>query len=278
MMALIAVAQAQSVPPMAPQTPEQLLAEGHADEAIRILSERARAAPDDARAWNLLCRANLAIEKWSRAVSACEKSVKTEPNRSEYHLWLGRAYGMKAEHSIFFTAMRLAPRVKSEFDKAIELENNNLGAQSNLAEYFIEAPSFLVGGKDKAAAQAQRVAQIDKATASWIEARLAEKDKRYEDAERHYRQAISEATVKAPYWLDLAGFYRRTGQFQQMEQAIDKAVASEKGHDDVFFEAAEILFRAGRNFPGAVGFLHRYLVSNNKAEQAPTFQAHYLLG
>lgn len=278
LLAALAAAAAQEPVAAPAQGPEQLLAEGHADEAIRILGEHTKAAPYDSHSWNLLCRAYLALEKWDRAVSACEKAVQASPDRAEYHLWLGRAYGEKAEHSIFITAIRLAKKTRMEFEKAVQLQENNVSAQSDLAEYFIEAPSFLGGGKDKAQAQAEHVAQLDPPTAQWIQARLAEKDKQYDQAEEHYRAAINQATVKAPYWLDLAGFYRRTERFSEMEQAIDRAVAAEKGHDDVFYEAAEILFKAGRNFPGAVNFLRRYLVSQNKAEEAPTFRAHYLLG
>ncbi len=273
---LLALALPVAAKPL--QTPQDLVRAGHADEAIRMLREQVKNTPGDAEAWNLLGRTYLTLERWDDAVKACEKAVNLEPGNSGYHLWLGRAYGLKAEHSIFFTAIRLARRTRDEFAKAVELRSDNLDAQTDLAEYFIEAPAFLGGGKDKAEAQAQKVAAVDPPTAAWIEARLAEKDGRMQDAENNYKTAIATAKAKAPCWLNLASFYQRQKRYSDMEQAVNKAVAAERSHDDIFYESAELLFKAGRNFPVAAQFVRHYLMSEDKVEMAPTFQAHYLLG
>ena len=46
----------------------------------------------------------------------------------------------------------------------------------------------------------------------------------------------------------------------------------------VLYGAAEILYRSGRDFNGAAQLLRRYLNGPEKTEDAPAFQAHYLLG
>ena len=257
---------------------QHLLASGQADAAVTALQAHVKQFPTDAAAWNLLSRAYLLEEKWDSAMTAGEKATSLEPDNSDYHLWLGRAYGMRAEHSIFVTAIRLAKKVRGEFERAVQLQDNNLAAQSDLAEFFIEAPGFLGGGVDKAQRTAEKVASTDAATAHWIQARIAEKDKRGNDAEKEYRAAIAAARDKAPYYLNLASFYRRQARYADMEQAIDSAASAERSHDDVLFEGAELLVRAGRNLPTATQWLRRYLTSNSQVESAPTFQAHYLLG
>ncbi len=262
----------------AQESPEALLRAGRPDEAMAMLKQRVAAAPNDAASWNLLCRSYLTLERWDNAVNACEKATANEPQSSAYHLWLGRAYGEKAEHSIFITAIRLAKRTRMEFEKAVELQSTNLDAQSDLAEFFIEAPSFLGGGKDKAEAQAQKLEPVDPPTSHWIKARVAEKEGHNSDAEREYRAAIAASPNKAPYWLNLASFYRRQKRYDDLEQAVNRAVAAEHSHDDIFYEAAELLFKAGRNFPGAKQLVTSYISSNDKQEQAPTFKSHYLLG
>jgi tetratricopeptide (TPR) repeat protein len=277
-LALTLLAVALGVPVWADDSPEALLKAGHTDEAIALLKDRVKTAPNDAAAYNLLSRAYIVLERWDDAVTAGEKAVSLEPNVSAYHMWLGRAYGAKAEHSIFITAMRTAKRTRAEFQRAVELQSDNLYAQTDLAEFLIEAPGFLGGGKDKAAEQASKVAALDQPTAHWIQARIAEKEGRNDDAELEYKAAIAGSKIKAPYWLNLASFYRRTHRLNEMEQAINKAVDAERSHDDIFFEAAEMLVKTGRNFPVAAQLLRKYLVSNDKVEQAPTFQAHYLLG
>ena len=90
------------------QNPETLLAEGKADSAIAALQQRVSSSPNDAEAQNLLCRAYYSIQDWDHSIAAGEKAVQLAPNKSMYHLWLGRAYGEKADTSSFFTAAGLA--------------------------------------------------------------------------------------------------------------------------------------------------------------------------
>lgn len=275
---VLAIGFALLAPALRAQSPEELLKSGHADEAIKLLKTRIAASPRDAVAYNLLSRAYLSLQSWDGAVIAGEKAAALDSGNSRYHLWLGRAYGAKAEHSIFFKAIPLAHKTRNEFQKAVQLQSNDLDAQSDLAEFFIEAPGFLGGGVDKAEAQAAQIAAMDKATAHWVKARIAEKDGNNDAAEKEYRAAISAAQQKAPYWLNLASFDRRMKRYDEMEQAINHAVAAEHTHDDIFYEAASMLFRTGRNFPGAVAMLQRYLNSPEPVEAAPTFEAHYMLG
>lgn len=259
--------------------PDQLLSAGRADDAIQVLKSRLEAAPDDAEAFHLLTRAYYYMGRWDDAIAAAERAVALKPDSSDYHLWLGRAYGMKAEHSSFLTAARMTGKIRGAFEKAVALDASSVGARSDLAEFYLEAPPFLGGGKDKALAQAEQLSMQDPASAHWIKGQLAEKAKRFDLAEKEYRAAIKVSKSPASRWLDLAAFYRARGRLSQMDEAIDHAVYAEKRRDDnVLFDAANLLFTAGKNFPAAIQFLKRYLASDAKTEEAPAYQAHYLLG
>jgi predicted Zn-dependent protease len=92
-------------------------------------------------------------------------------------------------------------------------------------------------------------------------------------------QAIADSNEPAGYWLDLAAFYRRRDRLSDMEDATNKAVAADKQKDPaVLMQAAALLLRAGRNIPGAAVLVRKALSSPAPADNAPTFQAHYLLG
>lgn len=254
-----------------------LLASGRIDDAMRVLHDRLSSNPQDADAYNLQARAYFAVKKWDAAISSAEKSVALDPNNSEYHLWLGRAYAEKADNSSFVTAAGLVKKVKAEFEKAVELDANNLAARSDLAEFYLEAPGFMGGGKNKALAQAQVIAPISSATSHWLVARVLEKEKKYPQAEAEYKAAITASHNQASYWLNLASYYRRLGRLNDMENAVVKAMEADKRKNDVLYDAATLLFRAGRNFPAAAQFIRKYLVGP-PVEDAPTVQAHYLLG
>ncbi len=257
----------------------QMLSAGRVDDALKALQARLESGSRDAEAYHLQSRAYLALKNWSKAAEAAERAVALEPNNSNYHMWLGRAYGEKASHSNFFTAAGLAGKVRSEFERAVELDAANVAARSDLAEFYIEAPGIMGGGKDKARAQAEQLAGRDTAAAHWVRARLAEKDKKYDEAEKEYRAATQGKSGQAGAWLNLASFYRNRGRLPEMESAINKAVAAMTGKDGhVLVDAASLLLVAGRNFALAEQLLRRYLNSESPVAEAPVFQARYLLG
>jgi tetratricopeptide (TPR) repeat protein len=257
--------------------PGQLLAQGRVDDAIASLQGKISSAPNDAESYNLLCRAYFALEEWNRGATACEKAVSLDPGNGRYHLWLGRIYGEKADRSNFLSAAGLASKVRNEFEKAVQLSPNDAEARTDLAEFYLEAPGIVGGGRDRAEAQAQKLDALDAAKAHWVRGRIAEKKKDSQSAEKEYRAAIEAAHGSGLTWFNLALFYRHGQRWDEMEDALNHAVSAPVERPEILMEAAEILVRAGRNLPGAIQLLHRYL-SNSPVELAPAFKAHYVLG
>ena len=261
----------------ASDSPSDLLAAGRVDDVITTVSGQINSAPNDAASYNFLCRAYFAVSNWDRAISACEKAVTLAPNNSEYHLWLGRTYGEKADATSFFTAAGLARKVRTEFERAVALDPKNAIGRTDLAEFYLEAPGIVGGGQDKARAQAEALSKLDPVKAHWVNGRLAEKNKDTPRAEREYRAAIAESQGAASAWLNLALFYRNGKRFDDMQAALKDAANAPIDRPDVLMDAASTLLRTNRDLPFAVQLVQRYLVSPT-VEQNPPFKAHYLLG
>jgi tetratricopeptide (TPR) repeat protein len=255
-----------------------LLAAGRVDDAITTLRSRISTSPNDAEAYNLLCRAYFSMGNWDRGIAACEKAVALQPGNSRYHMWLGRIYGEKANDVIFFKAASLAGKVRNEFEAAVRLDSNNVDARSDLGEFYLEAPGIVGGGRDKAEVQAQALVALDAAKAHYLNGRIAEKRKDLTTAETEYRAAIEATRGSALTWFNLALFYRHQQRWDAMEDAINHATSAQVDRPEILMESGEVLIRSGRNFPAAVRFLRRYLALNSKVEEAPAFKAHYLLG
>src|SRR4051812_1607933 len=239
---LLSTTPAHAVPTGA----KEALKAGRMDEAINLLRAATRERANDAESWHLLSKAYLALERWDDAVKAAEKASALDPNNGDYHLWLGRAYGNKAENSPFWTAWGMAKKVRMEFEKAVAINANNVDARSDLAEFYIEAPAMLGGGRDKAAQEADRIAAQNAAQAHWVRGYLAEKDKDLTTAEKEYLAAIEASGGQAGRWLDTASFYRRTDQKQKMEAAGESAVAAGEKSGEEEDGAAARLFPPGR--------------------------------
>lgn len=256
----------------------RLLAVGKVDEAIAALHGQIKTSPNDAAAHNLLCRAYFSLGDWDRGISACEKAVSLAPDNSQYHLWLGRIYGEKADKAGVFAAARLAGKVRDQFETAVRLSPNSVDAHSDLAEFYLEAPGIVGGGRDKAEQQARTLQGLDPARAHWVTARIAEKKKDFARAESEYRAAIEASHGSASAWLNLGLFFRHRQRWDEMAETLKHVRPAPLDRPDALVDAAEILIRAERNLPEAVALLRAYLNSSSKSEQAPVFKVHYLLG
>jgi tetratricopeptide (TPR) repeat protein len=260
----------------APLSVPDLFSAGRMDEAVRVLNIRVQSVPNDAEAYHLLSRAYFHLRKWDEAISNGEKAVQLNPNKSDYYLWLGRAYGEKADNSSFVTAAGLTKKIRQNFEKAVALDGNNVEARTDLAEFYVEAPGFMGGGLDKATLQAQAIAPLNPARAHWVNAKISEKKKDYGTAEREYQSAIK-ADSDASYWLNLASFYRKRERYSDMDTAITRAISSAQKKANSFYDAATVLYQAERDLPKAASLVRTYL-STGPTEEAPGFEAHYMLG
>jgi len=261
----------------AAQTPQTLLATGRVDQALQTLERQIETAPT-AEGYNLLCRAHFELGAWDAGIPACEKASSLAPDNGLYHLWLGRIYGEKADRANFFSAAGLAGKVRAEFERAVELSPNNWEAHTDLAEFYLEAPAIVGGGKDKAHAQAVLLAPLNPAMAHWVIARIAEKNKDTAAAEQEYRAAIAASHGGARAWVNLAGFYRHINRLDDMEQALRTMESSPLDHSAALVDGAGILLRTGRDYPMAIRLVRRYVASSTTVEEAPVFKAHVVLG
>ena len=255
---------------------KELLATGHVDEATQTLEEQVRRSPSDAAAYNLLCRSYFMMEEWDRGIAACEHARNLDPVNSLYQLWLGRVYGEKAARAGFVSAAGLAKKVRISFERAVELDPTNSAARADLAEFYVEAPAIVGGGKDKARAQADALLPLNPAMSHWVLAHIASKEKDPARAEREYRGAIEVGHSGARAWFELAIFLFRGNRLDEMEKALHTMESSPLDRADALLDGASLLHRTGRDRAMAVRLLRRYL--DSPVEEGPAFKAHDLLG
>jgi tetratricopeptide (TPR) repeat protein len=261
----------------AADSPEDLLAAGRVDEAIQTLKQQISHSPTDSEANNLLCRTYFMLEEWDHGISACERAVNLAPQNSLDHLWLGRIYGEKANRAGFMSAAGLAKKVRTEFERAVELDPKSWQARTDLAEFYLEAPGIVGGGKDKARAQAGVLASLNPAMAHYINGRIAEKNKDTATAEREYRTAVEASQGGAHAWLNLALFYRHQNRLDELEPALRTMESRPLDRPESLMDGGSILLRTGRNYALGIELVRKYL-SGPTVEEGPAFKAHYVLG
>jgi tetratricopeptide (TPR) repeat protein len=256
------------------------LQNGEADHARDLLNSVIRSGEYLAEAHNLQCRVYYALEQWDRAVSECSQAVQMNQGNSNFHMWLGRAMGAKADKSSFLSAYSLAKKTRAEFELAVKLNPRNAEALADLGEFYYSAPGVVGGGSDKAEGVAAQLDKFEPSRAHELRGRIAEQRKDYGSAEREYKQAIASNPHPAYSWMTLAGFYRRRERWTDMEAAVRSGVnaaQADKQAGVALFDGASSLIKTNRDPELAVKMLESYLASPSKREEAPAFVAHLRL-
>jgi len=244
------------------------------DAALRLLLP---IPGKDAPTYQLIGQCHYMQGNPKKASEFFEKAVAADPLSSEHRLWLGRAYGRRAETSSFVTAPSFATKARQNFEKAVELDPRNLEAVNDLFEYYLDAPGFLGGGLEKAAALAKRIGELDPAEYHYAQARLAEKRREFQTAENQLRRATQLAPRQVGRLIDLAKFLAKQGRYQESDQAFREARKIAPDSPRVLFEQASVYIRARRNIELARELLKRYLESPLTPDDPPRSKAEELL-
>jgi tetratricopeptide (TPR) repeat protein len=254
-----------------------LLQQGRVDEAAASLREILAAQPNDAEAHQLLCRVFYAQDMADKAIEECELAVANAPGSSDNQLWLGRAYGYKASHASPFAALGLAIKVRNAFERAVQLDPENIHAMSDLGEFYVAAPSLIGGGLDKAQALAAKMQPHYPAQAHRLLALIAEKQKDNVAAEAEFTSAVA-AGKTADAYIDLGQFYQRHNQLDKMRAALQSGISADRRKGPPLVDAASILTAAHSSPELAESLLRTYLASTAKTDDAPAFKVHVQLG
>jgi tetratricopeptide (TPR) repeat protein len=256
---------------------------GEADKALNMIDsalQSAQAGSTMAEAYNLKCRVLFTLDRFEDAAGECQHAVTLDDANSDYHLWLGRALGEKADRITFLKAYSVAKQARTEFERAVELNARNAPALADLGEFYASAPGVVGGGLDKAEGVAAKLDKVDPARAHELRARIAEQRKDYDAAEREFKQAVAVSAHPAFQWMTLASFFRRRERWTDMQSAVHagaSAAAKDKHASVSLYNGASVLVRANRETPLAVKMLEDYLAGANKTEEAPAFVADWRL-
>jgi predicted Zn-dependent protease len=254
-----------------------LLQQGRVDEARTVLQGMLAAQPGNAYAHQLLCRVYYAQDMADPAIQECELAASQSPGDSNTQMWLGRAYGMKASHARPLSAFALARKVHYSFERAVQLDPQNIQAMSDLGEFYVQAPAIVGGGLDKGRALASRMQPRFPSQAHRLLALIASEDKDTATAEAEFKKAVLAGRTPAAY-IDLGQFYQRQNQLDKALEALKSGVDADYRKDSSLVDAASILIAMDRSPQLAENWLREYLSSSAQSDDAPAFKVRIQLG
>ncbi|MCP5118547.1 MAG: hypothetical protein GY953_47650 [bacterium] len=232
---------------------------------------------ESAAALALAGQAHYGNADYKKASEELVKAVAAAPRNAHYWHQLGRAWGQRAATSSFLTAPGHAGRCRDAFQKAVELDPEDLDAVSDLFEYYMGAPGFLGGGLDKAAKLAEDARGLDEPQYHYFQAELARKRKEFGQAEQHLRRAVELAPRQVGRVVDLARFLSGRGRHRESDAAFREARALAPDKPKILFEMASALVTEKRNLDQARQLLEQYLESPLTPDDPPRREAEKLL-
>jgi tetratricopeptide (TPR) repeat protein len=108
-------------------------------------------------------QSELQARHYQQAAAWLERAIAFDGTQANYYLWLGRTYGYQAQHAPSGEQFFLARKVRKCLEKAVELNPDLVEARVDLIAFYLQAPSLLGGGVDKAKLQAAEIAKRDPA-------------------------------------------------------------------------------------------------------------------
>lgn len=254
-----------------------LLQQGRVDEARIALQDVLATQPNNAYAHQLLCRVYYAQDMADAAIQECELAASQNPGDSNTQMWLARAYGMKASHARPLTAFTLARKVRYTFERAVQLDPQNIQAMSDLGEFYVDAPAIVGGGLDKGRALASQMQPRFPSQSHRLLALIASEDKDNATAEAEFKKAVLAGRTPAAY-IDLGQFYQRQNQPDKALEALKAGIDADRRKDSSLVDAASILIAMNRSPELAEDWLREYLSSSAKSDDAPAFKVRIQLG
>lgn len=248
-------------------------------KAVQVLQEAAAKDPKNGETQLLLAKSYLELQQHEAAVRSAEKAVEIDPQNSAYHEWLGRAYGEKADHAGWFSAISLAKKARKEFQTAVELDTGNFAARQALIEFDCSAPGIVGGGEEKARPHIKELTEMDAAEGHYAAGNCRRQKKDFAAADEEFTKSLENHPKSAWLIYDIGDYAMKRGQPERLIAVADAGERVAPNDTRGKFYRAVGMVLSNRNPEQAEQLLREYAASTPKRNGYPSpASAHVWLG
>jgi tetratricopeptide (TPR) repeat protein len=252
---------------------------GGYNRAVDAVTGAIAKSPDDAPLHFLLGQCYYQLRDFTRAIAGLERAVQLAPKQSEYHDWLGKSYGRKAEESVFLGAMSWARKTHKEFEVAVQLDPSNFEAQRDLIRFEMNAPGFVGGGDDKALKHIEDLEKIDALQGQLARGEFFATKKRMGEADAVFAKILQSNSDRIGIYFEAADYYRDRMNADKMGEAIAAAERIDPSDRRLKFYKGIFLVINRRDSNEAESLLKSYLATvPNHSDLPPHATAREWLG
>jgi tetratricopeptide (TPR) repeat protein len=215
--------------------------------------------------------------KTDEAVSAFERAVALDPTSSLYHMWLGHAYSRQLSSAGFLRKPFIARRSGEAYNVAVKLDPKSVDAAEARLDFFLGAPGIVGGGLDKARPEAARIATLDACRGAMAEARIAEHERKWPEAERLYRSLMAQYPDRSAAVDALLTILLNAKRFDEAFKIVDERLARLPDETSNLYNLGRVSAVSGQHLPRGEAALRRVLALTG-SDPARQSNAHYRLG
>ncbi len=254
------------------------LLESRDKKALASADALTKAEPKSAEAWILLTRARLQANQAEAAVESGEKAVKFGPNNSQSHFWLGNAYGSRVGQVGMFSQMSMAPKIRDAFEKTVALDPNNLDAREGLLQFYLQAPSVVGGGKDKATVQANEIAKRDVARGHLARAQVFMSEKNTVAALKSYEAAYAAKPSDKNIRLAVGIGYQMAERWNEAFKHFRAWTTQDEKAGPAWYQIGRTSALSGLQLEEGIAALQKYIGMPHAANEPQNKNAYHRLG
>lgn len=248
-------------------------------KAVLELQRAAAKEPQNGDIQLLLTKSYLELQEHEAAVTSAERAVTIDPKSSEYHEWLGRAYGEKASHASMFSAMGLARKTHREFEIAVQLDERNFAARQALIEFDCSAPGVVGGGEEKARPEIEKIAGLDASEGHYAEGNCRRQKKDFAEADTEFQKALESSPKSAELIYDIGDYALRRSQTERLMEVAELGERVSPADPRGKFYRATGLILKNEKLVEAEQLLREYLAKAPKRNSYPRYSTtHVWLG
>lgn len=260
-----------------PERADLLLKQGDPG-AAQVIEALAKARPGDPDVGVLQVRLLLLKREAKRALELAEKQAEAAPGHAASHYWLGMAYGARIGQVGTFAKATMAPKIRSAFERAVELDPALHDARFALMEYYLGAPAIVGGSESKAKAQAQELLRRDPPRGRFAQARLAMHEGKDAEARKQVLAAYAERPGE-PMFRMAAGFVHQQAEEWDQAFAIFAAwTTDEPWSASAWYQLGRTAVLSGQRTGDGIAALERFLTLNPQPGAPEPKHAWYRLG
>lgn len=202
----------------------QMFETGEKEKAQTFFQNHLKSNKKDPEANFYMGRIYFDEDDYGKAIDWFEKAAKYDKNNSRYHMWLGHSFGRRAQNAPKLKQPFLARNSRKNYEKAVELDPDNIEARKSAMEFYLQAPGFMGGGRDNAEREARAIMERDSVAGHTAWGRVYSYFEETEKAKENYKEAIRNHPE------DMTAYYRLFALYYNQEHFSDALEIANQQH------------------------------------------------